>query len=133
MLKNYLNWRAFFNPENLLVDENQLFPCLLFVLREEVDEFFRVMDKDLDGKLTLSEFLGEDSHNERLFKTMDTNNDGLVSKEVNIMKISFPFLRCFSPGVLHSLSQPHSNPGNQDPINKGGRSDHPHFGHYTIL
>ena len=28
MLRNYVNLRTFFNPENLLADENQLFPCL---------------------------------------------------------------------------------------------------------
>ena len=28
MLRNHLTLRTFFNPENLLADENQLFPCL---------------------------------------------------------------------------------------------------------
>ena len=36
----------------------------------------------MDGKLSFSEFLGEESHIERIFKTMDKNNDGFVSKEV---------------------------------------------------
>ena len=54
--------------------------CLLF--RREVDGLFKILDKDLDGKLSFSEFLGEESHIERIFRTMDKNNDGFVSKEV---------------------------------------------------
>ena len=47
-----------------------------------MDGFFKILDKDLDGKLSFSEFLGEESHIERIFKTMDKNNDGFVSKQV---------------------------------------------------
>eukprot|EP00090_Calanus_glacialis_P000133 TRINITY_DN10085_c0_g1_i1.p1 TRINITY_DN10085_c0_g1~~TRINITY_DN10085_c0_g1_i1.p1 ORF type:complete len:153 (+),score=54.85 TRINITY_DN10085_c0_g1_i1:20-478(+) len=47
----------------------------------EVDGFFKILDKDLDGKLSFSEFLGEECHIERIFRTMDKNNDGFVSKE----------------------------------------------------
>ena len=36
----------------------------------------------MDGKLSFSEFLGEESHIERIFKSMDINNDGFVSKQV---------------------------------------------------
>ena len=54
----------------------------IVLFRREVDGFFKILDKDLDGKLSFSEFLGEESHIERIFKTMDKNNDGFVSKEV---------------------------------------------------
>ena len=47
-----------------------------------MDAFFKILDKDLDGKLSFSEFLGEESHIEKIFKTMDKNNDGFVSKKV---------------------------------------------------
>ena len=60
---------------NVSISRNVLF-------RREVDGFFKILDKDLDGKLSFSEFLGEESHIERIFRTMDKNNDGFVSKEV---------------------------------------------------
>ena len=51
--------------------------------RREVEAFFKIMDKDLDGKLSFGEFMGEESHIDRIFRMMDKNNDGFVSKEVN--------------------------------------------------
>ena len=53
------------------------------LLRREVDGFFKILDRDLDGKLSFSEFLGEDSHIERIFKLMDKDNDGFVTKKVS--------------------------------------------------
>ena len=52
------------------------------LFRREVDGFFKILDKDLDGKLSFSEFLGEESHIERIFRTMDKDKDGYVSKQV---------------------------------------------------
>jgi len=48
---------------------------------EEVQDFFRTMDRDFDQKLTFAEFMGEESHIEKLFKSMDKNNDGFVTKK----------------------------------------------------
>ena len=50
--------------------------------REEVDEFFDSMDRDFDGRLTFEEFMGEESTIEKLFKNMDKNGDGVVTKQV---------------------------------------------------
>ena len=56
---------------------------LLFTsLREEVSEFFERMDRDYDGKLSFEEFMGEETPLERLFKSMDKDGDGEVTKEV---------------------------------------------------
>ena len=55
----------------------------IFTPREEVEDFFRTMDRDFDQKLTFAEFMGEESHIEKLFKSMDKNNDGYVTKKVN--------------------------------------------------
>ena len=50
--------------------------------REEVEDFFRTRDRDFDGFLSFEEFLGEESQIEKLFKKMDKDNDGKVSKQV---------------------------------------------------
>ena len=40
------------------------------------------MDRDFDGRLTVEEFLGEETPIEKLFKLMDKNGDGYVSRKV---------------------------------------------------
>ena len=57
--------------------------------REEVEEFFHSRDRDFDGYLSFEEFLGEESQLEKLFKRMDKNNDGKVSKQVMTSKCTF--------------------------------------------
>ena len=49
------------------------------------------MDRDFDGRLTLEEFLGEETPIEKLFKLMDRNGDGFVTKKEYI--IHFKYLR----------------------------------------
>lgn len=51
--------------------------------RDEVEEFFDSMDRDYDGRLSFEEFMGEESPIEKLFKNMDKNGDGLVTKQVS--------------------------------------------------
>ena len=65
---------------------NKLIKCFnkIFNSREEVQDFFRTMDRDFDQKLTFAEFMGEESHIEKLFKSMDKNNDGFVTKKVKL-------------------------------------------------
>ena len=40
------------------------------------------MDRDFDGQLSFDEFIGEESTIEKLFKNMDKDGDGLVTKQV---------------------------------------------------
>ena len=47
-----------------------------------MDEFFQTMDRDYDGRLSFEEFMGEESQIEKLFKNMDKNGDGFVTKQV---------------------------------------------------
>jgi Ca2+-binding EF-hand superfamily protein len=54
-------------------------------LRDEVEEFFGFMDRDLDGRLSFEEFMGDELTVEKLFKNMDKNGDGLVTKQVRII------------------------------------------------
>ena len=53
--------------------------------RGEVEEFFDFMDRDFDGRLSFEEFMGEELTVEKLFKNMDKNGDGLVTKQVRII------------------------------------------------
>ena len=53
-----------------------------FISREEVDRFFLSMDRDFDGRLSFAEIMGEETPIEKLFKLMDKNGDGFVSKKV---------------------------------------------------
>ena len=53
------------------------------------------MDRDFDQKLTFAEFMGEESHIEKLFKSMDKNNDGFVTKKVIEAKFNFFVKNCF--------------------------------------
>ena len=50
--------------------------------QEQVEKFFDDMDRDFDGRLTLEEFMGEESQIEKLFRLMDKNKDGFVTKKV---------------------------------------------------
>ena len=40
------------------------------------------MDRDFDGRLSFEEFMGEETTLEKLFKNMDKNGDGVVTKQV---------------------------------------------------
>ena len=48
-----------------------------------MEEFFDFMDRDFDGRLSFEEFMGEESTIEKLFKNMDRNGDGFVTKQVD--------------------------------------------------
>ena len=41
------------------------------------------MDRDFDGRLSFAELMGEETPVEKLFKLMDKNGDGFVSKKVS--------------------------------------------------
>ena len=76
-----------------------------------MEEFFDFMDRDFDGRLSFEEFMGEESTIEKLFKNMDKNGDGFVTKQVardsififaqqilnnEVMKCIFESLQSFS-------------------------------------
>ena len=50
---------------------------------DEVARMFESKDKDLDGRLSFEEFMGEASRAEKLFKLMDKDGDGYVTKHVS--------------------------------------------------
>ena len=48
-----------------------------------MEKLFKALDRDFDGRLSLEEFLGEETPIEKLFKLMDKNRDGFVTKKVS--------------------------------------------------
>merc|ERR1719153_1052692 len=48
---------------------------------EEVSEFFDKMDRDYDGRLSFGEFMGEETPLEKVFKSMDKDGSGTITKE----------------------------------------------------
>ena len=54
-----------------------------------MDKFFASMDRDFDGRLSFEEFMGEETKVEKLFKMMDKNRDGFVTKKVGKIKCAF--------------------------------------------
>ena len=61
---------------------------LLKCSREEVEQLFTSKDRDFDGRLTFEEFMGEETPLEKVFKNMDENGDGLVTKQVSVLRIT---------------------------------------------
>ena len=53
--------------------------------RAEVEDFFKRMDRDFDGRLSFGEFMGEETPLEKVFKNMDKDGDGTVSKAVSVI------------------------------------------------
>ena len=47
-----------------------------------MSEFFCEMDRDYDGKLSFEEFMEEETPLERLFRAMDSDGDGIITKSV---------------------------------------------------
>ena len=62
--------------------------CSRIYLRGEIEEFFAEMDRDFDGRLTLEELMGEESKIEKLFRLMDKNKDGFVTRKVRNSRYS---------------------------------------------
>ena len=64
-------------------------------LRGEIEEFFAKMDRDFDGRLTLEELMGEESKIEKLFRLMDKNKDGFVTRKVRNNRYSKDSINSF--------------------------------------
>ena len=60
---------------------------LMFYSRDEVERMFENKDKDLDGRLSFEEFMGEKTRAERLFQLMDKDGDGYVTKHVRLVRM----------------------------------------------
>ena len=62
------------------------------------------MDRDYDGRLTFGEFMGEETPLEKVFKNMDKDGDGTVSKEVlEFSRGDYKQYRTFFLGICETL------------------------------
>ena len=66
---------------------------------------FENKDKDLDGRLSFEEFMGEESRAERLFKLMDKDNDGWVTKHVSSVSSLSVWVSLASSNGLHEIDR----------------------------
>jgi Ca2+-binding EF-hand superfamily protein len=73
--------------------------------RPEVEDFFKRMDRDFDGRLTFGEFMGEETALEKVFKKMDTDGGGTVTKEVKLIVIIHCLMSLFS-GIPENMHKP---------------------------
>ena len=77
-----------------------------YYLRKEVEKFFAERDRDFDGRLSLEEFLGEETQIEKLFRLMDKNKDGFVTKKVRNWE-SFRKMKKFGDISMHKTFYTH--------------------------
>ena len=66
------------------------------VVRKEVSDFFDEKDRDFDGCLSFGEFMGEETPLEKVFKRMDKDGDGTITKEVDTMNFLVYLINSFS-------------------------------------
>lgn len=52
--------------------------------RDEATKLLESKEVDTEGRLSYEEFMGEETKAERLFKLMDKDGDGYVTKNVRI-------------------------------------------------
>ena len=57
--------------------------------RDEAEKLMETKDLDTDGRLSYEEFMGESSKAEKLFRLMDKDGDGYVTKNVRENWLSF--------------------------------------------
>ena len=50
-----------------------------------MSDFFDENDRDYDGCLSFGEFMGEETPLEKVFKNMDKDGDGTITKQVRWM------------------------------------------------
>ena len=61
------------------------------------------MDRDYDGRLSFGEFMGEETPLEKVFKNMDKDGDGSVSKEVGKVLNPHNYMFSYSLGIYKAV------------------------------
>ena len=53
------------------------------ISRDEAEKLLESKDIDIEGRLSYEQFMGEETRAEKLFKLMDKDGDGWISKNVS--------------------------------------------------
>ena len=53
------------------------------ISRDEAQKLLESKDIDIEGRLSYEQFMGEETRAEKLFKLMDKDGDGWISKNVS--------------------------------------------------
>ena len=59
------------------------------IFRDEAEKLLESKDIDIEGRLSYEQFMGEETRAEKLFKLMDKDGDGWISKNVSQKSIVF--------------------------------------------
>ena len=57
--------------------------CDNIIIRDEATKLLESKDLDTEGRMSYEEFMGEQTKAEKLFKLMDKDGDGYVTKHVS--------------------------------------------------
>ena len=66
------------------------------IIRDEAAKLLESKDLDTEGRMSYEEFMGEQTKAERLFKLMDKDGDGYVTKNVSVCLLHIA-LNAFGP------------------------------------
>ena len=55
------------------------------IIRDEAAKLLESKDLDTEGRMSYEEFMGEQTKAEKLFKLMDKDGDGYVTKNVSVL------------------------------------------------
>ena len=55
------------------------------IIRDEATKLLESKDLDTEGRMSYEEFMGEQTKAEKLFKLMDKDGDGYVTKNVSVL------------------------------------------------
>ena len=58
------------------------------IIRDEAAKLLESKDLDTEGRMSYEEFMGEQTKAEKLFKLMDKDGDGYVTKNVSVLFVT---------------------------------------------
>lgn len=88
--------------------------CDTSIIRDEAAKLLESKDLDTEGRMSYEEFMGEQTKAERLFKLMDKDGDGYVTKNVSVffVKDCCKCLRSYKTRTRLVLIFPYQKKGN---------------------
>ena len=71
--------------------------CDNIIIRDEAAKLLESKDMDTEGRMSYEEFMGEQTKAEKLFKLMDKDGDGYVTKNVSVLFVYHFLLNLLIP------------------------------------